>query len=280
MERVKEIISQFPGMELIILTCILLFLSAIIIFLALTILSRSRKKRRARIAKTFIKHIEKTLFLVAFDGLSFKELTQRNDFNKRWRKKLYRDQFLKELIKLTRVYDGEIGKKLQEFYRASGLLKLSYGKIRSAKWYLKCEGIQELSEMGIKKAAPIIQEHTKSSNDTLKMVALMEVIHLKGIKGLNLLKSYDEPLNDWIQLNLLDSIKESEDRREIPDFGYLLEANNDSLIVFGMRLISFFNQTQHLEAVQNLRDSPSGKIKREAEHTFLKLSPYQVNQLH
>lgn len=272
MERLKEIISRVPGMEFIILTCILLFLFSILIFLSLTIYSRRRKKRRARIVKTFIKHIEKTLFLVAFDGLSFKELTQRNDFNKRWKKKLYRDQFLTELIKLRRVYDGEIGKNLQEFYRASGLLKLSYEKIRSNKWYMKCEGIQELSEMGIKKAAPIIQEHTKSSNDTLKMVALMEVIHLKGIKGLNLLKSYDEPLNDWIQLNLLDSIKESEDRGEIPDFGYLLEANNDSLIVFGMRLISFFNQTQHLEAVENLLNSPSRKIKTQAALTVSRLS--------
>ena len=220
----------------------------------------------------FIKHIEKTLFMVAFDGLTFNDLKQRPVFQKKWKKKLYRDQFLKELIKLRRVYDGEIGKKLQEFYRASGLLKLSYEKLRSSKWYMKCEGIQELSEMEIKKAAPIIQEQTKSSNDTLKMVALIEVIHLKGIKGLNLLKDYDEPLNDWIQLNLLDSIKESEDQEEIPDFGYLLEANNDSLIVFGMRLITFFRQRQHLETIENLMGSPSRKIRMQADISFEKLS--------
>lgn len=273
MERVKELISYFPGIELIIMACILLFIFSIFIFLSLTILSRRRKKRRARIAKLFIKHIEKTLFLVAFDGLSFDDLKQRQVFNKKWKKKRYRGQFLKELIKLRRVYDGEIGKNLQEFYRASGLLKLSYEKIRSSKWYMKCEGIQELSEMGIKKAAPIIQEHTKSGNDTLKMVALIEVIHLKGIKGLELLKEYDEPLNDWIQLNLLDSIRESEDKGEIPDFGYLLEAKNESLIVFGMRLISIFNQSQHYEAIQNFLDSPSRKIKMQAELTLKQISP-------
>lgn len=273
MEKLNDYLSQFRSIELIIMACILLFIFFIIIFLAMTIISRRKKKRREKIADSFIKHIEKTLFLIAFDEVTFKELKEQDDFSKQWKKKRYRDQFLKELIKLRRVYGGEFGKKLQEFYRASGLLKLSYEKIRSSKWYLKCEGIQELSEMGIKKAAPIIQEHTKSGNDTLKMVALIEVIHLKGIEGLNLLKDYEEPLNDWIQLNLLDSIKESGYTGEIPDFGYLLEAKNDSLIVFGMRLISFFHQTQHLDTIRELVNSPSRKIRLQAKITNERLSP-------
>lgn len=262
---------MFDGLELIVISCILLFLFSIFIFLSITIYSRLSKRRKNKIVKQYTKHIEKTLFLIAFDGLTMTDLSQKNDFNKRWKKRWYRDQFLKDLIKLRRVYGGEISKKLQEFYRTSGLMKLSYKKIRSNKWYMKCEGIQELSEMGIKKAAPIILEHTKSRFDTLKMVALIEVLHLKGIKGLELLKDYNEPLNDWIQLNLLDSIRESQFNEEVPDFGYLLSANNESLIVFGMRLISFFNQSQHLEEIQKLTDSPSKKIRVQAERSAKKL---------
>lgn len=138
---------------------------------------------------------------------------------------------------------------------------------------MKCEGIQELSEMGIKKAAPIIREHTNSRFETLKMVAIIEVLHLKGLKGLELLKDYNEPLNDWIQLNLLDSIRKSQYEEEVPDFGYLLNENNDSLIIFGMRLISFFNQTQHLEEIQKLLNSPSRKIKTQAEKSVNRLLP-------
>lgn len=201
------------------------------------------------------------------------DLSQKKDFRKRWKKKWYRDQFLEDLIKLRRVYGGDSSNTLQEFYRTSGLMKLSYEKMRSNKWYMKCEGIQELSEMGIKKAAPIIREHTNSRFETLKMVAIIEVLHLKGLKGLELLKDYNEPLNDWIQLNLLDSIRKSQYEEEVPDFGYLLNENNDSLIIFGMRLISFFNQTQHLEEIQKLLNSPSRKIKTQAEKSVNRLLP-------
>lgn len=136
---------------------------------------------------------------------------------------------------------------------------------------MKCEGIQELSEMGIKEATPIIREHTNSKFETLKMVAIIEVLHLKGLKGLELLKDYDEPLNDWIQLNLLDSIRNSQYNEEVPDFGYLLNANNKSLIIFGMRLISLFNQSQHLEEIKKLLQSPSRKVRIQAEKSANRL---------
>ena len=120
-------------------------------------------------------------------------------------------------------------------------------------------------------AIPIIREHTRSKNPTVKMVALIEVIHLKGLKGLWLLKDYEDTLDDWIQLNLLESIKAA-NIAEVPDFGFLLKAKNDSIVVFGLRLLSMFHQSQHLKVVRSLTKSPSRQISREAAKTFEKLS--------
>ena len=150
-------------------------------------------------------------------------------------------------------------------------MHLSYEKIRNRNWYLKCEGIQELSEMEIQKAASIIFKLTLSENETLKMVALTEFLHLKGLEGLYLLKNYDQPLNDWIQLNLLESIKEKQ-INEVPDFGYLLQSKNSSLVIFGLRLISLFQQNQHLEAISALKESSLRKVRLEAQRTFKDLS--------
>ena len=150
-------------------------------------------------------------------------------------------------------------------------MHLSYEKIRNRNWYLKCEGIQELSEMEIQKAASIIFKLTLSENETLKMVALTEFLHLKGLEGLYLLKNYDQPLNDWIQLNLLESIKEKQ-INEVPDFGYLLQSKNSSLVVFGLRLISLFQQNQHLETISALKESSLRKVRLEAQRTFKDLS--------
>lgn len=121
------------------------------------------------------------------------------------------------------------------------------------------------------KAAAIIVKLTLSKNETLKMVALTEFLHLKGLEGLYLLKNYDQPLNDWIQLNLLESIKEKQ-ISQVPDFGYLLGSKNSSLVIFGLRLISLFQQNQHLETISALRESSLRKVRLEAQRTFKELS--------
>ncbi len=272
MERLKNEIPHLSHAEWFLVICILLIVLTIIFFLGTTIYLRLRKKRRKTLSQRYAQHIEKMLFSIAFDQATMTDLRKDKDFNRRWNKKVYRGQFLEELIKLHRLYGGDIALKLQEFYRISGLLKLSYNKIRNRKWYLKCEGIQELSEMEIRKAAPVILEHTKSQNDTLKMVALIEVLHLQGLKGLSLLTDYKEPINDWIQLNLLESIKEAQ-TTEVPEFGFLLTSSNQSLVIFGLRLVSLFHQNQYLDQVKDLQLSSSRPVKLQAQRTLEKLVP-------
>lgn len=272
MEKLEIEFIQLSTGEWLLVICIILISLAIFFFLVTTIYLRLRKKRRKTLRQRYAQHIERILFSIAFDQATMTDLRRDKDFNRRWKKKVYRNQFLEELIKLHRLYGGDIALKLQEFYRISGLLKLSYHKIRSGKWYLKCEGIQELSEMEIKKAAPIILEHTKSQNDTLKMVALIEVLHLQGLKGISLLQDYKEPINDWIQLNLLESIKEAQ-TSEVPEFGFLLKSSNQSLIIFGLRLVSLYHQNQYLPQVKDLQLSSSYQVRLQAERTLGKLLP-------
>ncbi|HER39971.1 MAG TPA: hypothetical protein ENO10_01995 [Salinimicrobium catena] len=256
-------------MVLIILTGV--FFLNILLFLSLIAIRRSRKRRRKKLNERYAKHVEENLFSIAFDNHTLTNLQQDRFFRRYWKKSSYKRLFLQELIKLHRLYGGEIALKLQQFYKYSGLMHLSYEKIRNRNWYLKCEGIQELSEMEIQKAATIIFKLTLSENETLKMVALTEFLHLKGLEGLYLLKNYDQPLNDWIQLNLLESIKEKQ-INEVPDFGYLLQSKNSSLVVFGLRLISLFQQNQHLETISALKESSLRKVRLEAQRTFKDLS--------
>ncbi|HSI69398.1 MAG TPA: hypothetical protein VK941_04135 [Gillisia sp.] len=263
--------TNLEGIEIFLIVLILLFTLSIILFIALVLTSRLKKLRKEIYKRKNTAHINKTLFAIAFDGATLKTFEDDPLFKRNWRRKLYKEQFLTELIKLHRLYDGEIALNLRKCYIDFRLIQLSYAKIRSRKWEIKCAGIQELSEMEIKKAVPVILEHTRSSNNTLKMVALIEVLHLTGLKGLSLLEDYKEPLNDWIQLNLLESIKES-NINEVPDFGYLLESSNDTIVVFGLRLIALFHQSQHLLTVQSLQNTSSRKINLEAGITYHKLS--------
>ncbi|MGM0934860.1 MAG: hypothetical protein ACQEWD_15600 [Bacteroidota bacterium] len=269
---------DLQDVEIFLIVCILLFSLSIILFIGLIITSRLNKIRKEIYRKKNTAHINQTLFAIAFDGATREDFIDDPLFKRNWRRKLYKRQFLKELIKLHRLYGGEIAHNLRQCYTDFRLIQLSYSKVRSRRWEVKCAGIQELGEMEIKKAVPIILEHTKSSNDTLKMVALIEVINLSGLKGLSLLEDYTEPLNDWIQLNLLESIKEA-NISEVPDFGYLLKSTNETIVVFGLRLISLFHQSHHLPIVKALLNTSSRKINLQAGIAYHQLSATSAGEL-
>ena len=263
--------TSLRDIEIFLIVLILLFTLSIILFIGLVLTSRLKKLRKEIYNRKNTAHINTTLFAIAFDGATFNDFKDDPLFKRNWRRKLYLEQFLSELIKLHRLYGGEIALNLRKCYIDFRLIQLSYAKIRNRKWEVKCAGIQELGEMEIRKAVPVILEHTRSSNNTLKMVALIEVLHLSGLKGLSLLEDYKEPLNDWIQLNLLESIKES-NVNEVPDFGYLLESANDTIVVFGLRLITLFHQSHHLLTVQSLQNTSSRKVNMQAGIAYHQLS--------
>ncbi|QED37379.1 hypothetical protein FK178_06440 [Antarcticibacterium arcticum] len=271
MKQLWNYILELGSIEIFLISCTLVFMFSIVLFVFLTISSRTKKIRREIYRKKNTSHINNTLFAIAFDGAGLDNFKDDPLFKRNWKRKLYKDQFLTELIKLHRLYGGEIAHNLRKCYKDFRLIQLSYSKVRSRKWELKCAGIQELGEMEIKKAVPVILEYTRSKNNTLKMVALIEVIHLSGLKGLSLLEDYKEPLNDWIQLNLLESIKEA-NISEVPDFGYLLESTNETIVIFGLRLLTLFRQDHHLPTVKLLQTTSSRKINMQARITFKQLT--------
>lgn len=271
MEDFWTYIQEKSGIEIFLLTNILLFTLAIMLFIILVMSSRRKKIRIEIYNRKNTKYIEKCLFSIAFDSRDFAQIRQEPEFEKNWNRKHFKNRFLEELIKLHRLFTGKSQRNLKQFYTSSGLMKLSFKKIRSRKWPEKCAGIQELSEMQIKKAIPIIQKHTSSKIETLKMVSLTELLNLKGLKGLRILEDYEEYLNDWIQLNLLEFIKKN-DVSEVPDFGYLLKSKNDSIVIFGLRLLNLFHQNQHLYAVKQLMETSSAQIRKQAKNSFEELT--------
>ncbi|HET8752726.1 MAG TPA: hypothetical protein VFM59_00055 [Salinimicrobium sp.] len=268
-----------PGIEIFLLTNILLFALATTVFIFLIMSSRRKKIRIEIYNRKNTKYIEKCLFSVAFDGKNFEDIRQQPEFEKNWQRKHFKNRFLEELIKLHRLFEGENEKNLKKFYVSSGLMQLSFKKIRSNNWAEKCAGIHELSEMGIKKAIPVIQEHTTSKNETLRMVSLTEFLNLKGFQGLHIFENYEEYLNDWMQLNLLETIRKNK-ISEAPDFGHLLESRNESIVIFGLRLITTFHQDDHFSDIKQLQQSASAKIRKQATITLAELSETSSNDFH
>lgn len=245
-----------------------LFTLIVITLFILTVISRLKNIRKEKRKVIYAPVINQLLSAVLFEDKTYKDIKEEELYVKHLRKKLFRYQLLKSIVKLYKNYSGAYAEKLQNFYIESTLIRLSFQKLRNRRWYIKCFGINELSDMNIKKMYPVILELTKAKQNPLKIVALIAIINLKGMGALQILSYYEDHLNDWIQLNLLEAIKKS-DRDDVPDFGYLLSAKNPSIIVLGLRLIAYFNQAQHLQTVHNFQQNMySEYIKRQAKKTL------------
>jgi len=162
--------------------------------------------------------------------------------------------------------------KLEEFYRRTGLINLSFKKLQSRRWNHKCEGIRELSQMNVQEAFNDIQKCIRYNHSTLTLEALIGVIQLKGLEGLNVLHDFNEPINDWVQLNILYEIKNASHTSET-NFSDFLSSTNESVVVLGLRLIEVFNQNQNADLIREMLESNNSQsIKNQARKTLSKLS--------
>ena len=62
------------------------------------------------------------------------------------------------------------------------------------------------------------------------------------------------------------------------DFTYFLTSANESLVVFGLRLIEVFNQSRDMDTIKKIYDSVnSNKIRNQAKRTLAKLASLDIN---
>lgn len=260
--------------EYFLLTSITIFVVTSLLFFILLISSRVKKIREKNKKDKLIPIIDRILFSVLFDNKTINDIYKENDMHILLKKKFFLNLLLVNVLRLHKNYSGDYAIKLKELYVASGLVNVSFAKLKAKSWNLKCEGIRELSQMDIKESYDEIYKYTFSEFNTLKLEAFVGAVRLKGLKGLNTLTDHNEPLNDWIQLNILNAIKNS-DYGSFPDSDRFLNSSNECIVIFGLRLISLYNQSNYYEQIKKIMLSASSeRIKKQAVKTIERLSSF------
>lgn len=263
---ITSLLETRQWLEVFLTSGIVFSILATLITIILILVSRLRNLNRERKKIELQPTIDSILSDVLMNNLTVEEIQNKSNYEK-IKSNFSMNILLSSIIKLHQNYAGEYSAKLEKFYIDSDLVKKSVTKLQHKRWEIKCEGISELSQMKIEAMFPQIFELTKSKVNTLRMVALLACINLKGLEALEMLRDYEAPIDDWIQLNLLHSIKQS-NLTDVPDFGYFLDAENETMVVFGLRLISMFNQANHHARVQNLYTTThSESIRTQAKKT-------------
>lgn len=227
------------------------FIFCAFLCLVLIFISRLRYIKRDRIKEMYLPYVDEIISNLLFEEQSVQDVLQSDNYQRHNGKKAFNILLLRSVVKLHTTYAGVYAKKLEEFYYATNLKEMSIEKIRSRSWKTKCKGIREVSEMNLEPSYTLIYKYIDASNSILRLEALTGLIRLKGFDGLKLLRNYTLHINDWIQINMLYALKNSNEASDT-DISFLLYSPNESLITFGLRIIEKFGLVQYQEMITQI----------------------------
>jgi phosphoglycerol transferase MdoB-like AlkP superfamily enzyme len=230
----------FQKSELFLTMVIILFSLLTFTFLILLTVSRFKKIRRLKTQAGYDILAGNFMLSIIFENTSYAELSLEQEYTWVIHDLFFRECLLNTVIKLHKSYTGEFAKKIEQCYHDSRLINDSYRKLKYGKWPVKCEAVRELAEMNVVSSYSLITQYVNAKNLTLRQEAIIAIIKLIGLKGLSFLNDYNELLTDWIQLNLISTIKNNFPTTDEPYYNSFIDSPNKSVALFGKRLKSFY----------------------------------------
>ncbi|MFC0777411.1 hypothetical protein [Flavobacterium sp. HJSW_4] len=245
--------------------CVYLFVAASFILYLIIVASRNSKIKKERLTKEYSVTIDKILSDVIFDNVPYSKIKEDKNFLVLFDTPFFREVLTESLINLHKNYEGVYAEKLEQFYKDSHLIKISFRKLKSLKWEVKCKGITELAEFNIKEAFVPIIACSKARNKTLKIVALNAAIKLEGTRSVRYLVEHSDPIDDWMQLNIIGAFKKH-DVGDTEGIEQLLQSHNTTVITLGLKLIKELKLSQKVPHVAQLATQTTNAIiKYEAQ---------------
>lgn len=235
----------------------------VMLFIFIIVIRTQKIERRKRYA-IYDVAIENIFMSVVFEDRSYISIKEDSEYKDFIRRKYFRKQMMKSLINLHQNYEGIYARKLETFYYDSGLMKVSFGKLKSQKWEVVCSGIQELAEMRVTKAFPAFVKLSKTRNKELKITTIKACTKLNGNKGIVHLIDHKDPIDLWEQVNIISAFKRNyvEDNEDIE---LLLTSGNSTVVSLGLKIIHTLELARKAPFVKELiENSPNDLVRLEA----------------
>ncbi|RDI11115.1 HEAT repeat domain-containing protein [Flavobacterium sp. AG291] len=272
MEHIWNSYKSGIWLDTILLWLILLFVGVAGMLFLFIIVIRSEKITRRKNYYNYNTVIETIFMQVVFAGRSYASVANDQEYSKYFKIKHFRKQLMKSLINMHQNYDGTSAKILESFYFESGLMETSLAKLKNRKTHIVCSGIQELAEMKITKAFPLLVKLSQSRSKEIKIAAIKACTKLNGNKGIVHLVYHKDPIDMWEQVNIVSAFKRNyvEDNDEIE---LLLTSGNTTVISLGLKIIHTLELARKLPYVVDLAENaPNEHIKLEAQELLLFLT--------
>ena len=275
-----KIIEKNPAylIEMLLFFTALFFLIALIIFI-LTYFKRYRRINEELLKADYQKLIDDVLFAHLFIEENIAEDVEqafRFNFDSHL---LFRKVAVKSVVALQQNYSGAFKAKLELFFEKYNLTRYSIQKLESKKWYEQIEGIRDLSNLNYQPAFEKIKSCLTHKNQLVQEEVLIAILKMRGINELILQKDSNIFLNDWIQSNIIFTIKNNK-INEVDNLIDLLESNNESIQLLGVRIINYFHDSSYTDKLIALeKQTMCLKLKIEINVTVDYLNNYYTTKL-
>ena len=268
MEELWQTYKSTVWVEPFLVCSIILFILFSVILFVLILISRKKTLKQEEQEKEYAEHIEKMLFSVVFDDVTYKDVKADEVYAPLFTYPLFRRVLMRSVINLHQNYEGVYAKKLEKFYVDSHLIHDSFKRLKSRRWEVKCKGIKQLAEMNISKASPSLIKLSHSRNKTLKITAINACIKLNGTQGITHLVNHKDPIDNWTQLNIIDAFKKH-DINDTEGIELLLFSKNSSVISLGLKIMQSLYLPEKANHIHELiGNAPNTLIQFEAQNVL------------
>jgi hypothetical protein len=167
------------------------------------------------------------------------------------------------LLDLQKDLSGESRTRIFKLYQDLELHLDAFKKLRSWRWELVSKGILELTQMKVLAAYGFIKKFINDKRGVVRKQAQIATVTLKHEGISYFLDTTRYGISEWQQLKLLDVLKNFDDFTP-PRFKAWLTSANRDVVLFALRLIKHYNQTDANKALIELLKHKNDQIKSEA----------------
>ena len=183
----------------------------------------------------------------------------------------FRQYLIDEVIHAMKNFSGTTTGNLKKLYGILDLDKDSFKKLHRKKWHIKAKGIQELAMMEQVKYVKEIFRLTNNANELVRNEAQCALVHFYGFKGFRFLNVTAYPISQWQQIQLLNNLQDVT-YCKLDGIKKWMESPNESIIIFSLKLATFYNCFDVYDQVIHCLQNPSLQIKLNALE-YLKKMP-------
>lgn len=259
---IEEAINYFHSISLILKTLVIMtifFLFSIISLFTFVLFKRSYERiitnKKAAVKARYSEFLARYLY-------SDEEYELPDHMLLQMHKKFYREIFMDLLLDLHSNITGEISDKLIGLYNLLNLKRFSIAKVYNRNWHIKVQGFRELAQMSVMDANKEISKYINNKNIILRIESELALVKLQQDYPLHFLETLTYKFTDWGQINMYDTFVFH--NIEVPSFKSVLDSNNESVIVFALRMIGLYRQKNAFKDVLILLNHESEVVRENA----------------